>query len=255
MKLSELNPSKHKKVLVYGLSGEGKTVFACGFPTPIRFFDFDGKVSSAASFYHADGERRANIDFDTYLPKAGEEADKPFVRYHTDLAALEKQVKEGSFKYETVVLDSLTTYFDQMLKEVVRQNPGVKRQVTQMSQVASLQDYMIAAPHFKNLLTRLLQLPANVVVTAHVHTTKDEITGEIIREPLLPGKLAAYLPVVFEEVYRTYTESKDGAIRYLAQTQSDSRFKCRSQIRGLPASVALSYSELAKYFPKVSTGG
>lgn len=244
MKLSELDSSKNLKVLAYGNSGSGKTVFACGFPGPIYVFDFDGKISSAANFYKGTPQLDL-IEYDAYTPKVGEPTDRPFVRYNTKLVELEKLAKEGKFPYATVVLDSLTLYADQMLKEIVIQNPGLKRQESPTVKLTCLQDYMILSSHFKNMLVRLLQLPCNVVVSAHIQTNKDDLTGEIHREPLLPGKLPAFLPVMFEEVYRTYKE-KD----HMAQTQTSVQYNARSQIRGLPPTIKLEYAELLKYLPK-----
>lgn len=245
MKLSQLDSTKNLKVLAYGPSGSGKTIFTCSFPGPVYVFDFDGKISSAANFYQGTPQLDM-IDYDAYTPKVGDTTDRPFVRYFTKLVELEKLAKEGNFPYATVGLDSLTLYTDQMLKEIIAQNPGVKRQASPTTPIAALQDYMILTSHFKNMLVRLLQLPCNVVVTAHIQTNKDELTGEIHREPLLPGKLPSFLPVMFEEVYRTYRGEKD----YMAQTQTNPQYNARSQIRGLPLSIKLGYAELANYLPK-----
>lgn len=248
MKLSELNPSAHKKIYVQGDSGSGKTVFACSFPTPIYVFDFDGKVGSSASFYANDKERLGRIEYDTYLPKSGDKTDVPFVRYNTKLVELENAAKTNAFPYATIVLDSSTLYAQAMLKEVVRQNPGIKRMPVNLGDPTSIQDYGIFASHFTQMLVRLLSLPANVVVTGHISTDKDELTGEIIRGPFLPGKQAPQMvPILFEEVYRAYAETKDGKASYFAQTQSDGRYKCRSQIKGIPSIVSLSYESLKKF--------
>lgn len=240
MKLSELQSGKNLKVLVYGNSGTGKTIFGASFPGPIFVADFDGKISSVANFLRGN-PKLGEIEYETYLPKPGGD-DRPFVRYNTKLIELENAAKAGSFPYRTVVVDSLTLYADQMLKEIVVQNPGIKRQHSPTTNLTAMQDYMILNSHFKNMLVRVLQLPCNVVVTAHIQTNKDDITGEIHREPLLPGKLAAFLPIMFEEVYRTYRQ--DG--KYFAQTQSNTQYNARSQIRGLPDPMKLEYAEIAK---------
>ena len=241
MKLSEFSVGRNLKVLAYGHSGAGKTIFASSFPGPIFFADFDGKVSSVANYLRG-SKKIDEIEFETYLPRPGEKDDRPFVRYNTKLVELENAAKAGNFPYKTVVIDSLTLYADQMLKEVVLQNPGIKRQESPTTKLTSMQDYMILNLHFKNMLVRVLQLPCNVVVTAHIQVTKDDITGEIHREAQLPGKLASFLPIMFEEVYRVY--SADG--KYLAQTQSSAQYNARSQIKGLPNPMVLSYSEIEK---------
>ncbi|HUR98760.1 MAG TPA: AAA family ATPase, partial [Pyrinomonadaceae bacterium] len=173
------------------------------------------------------------------------EKDHPFARYDKKLTEL---AQAKPFPYATVVVDSLTTYADAMFKEIVRQNPGIQRSKTNLAIGSSVQDYGIFAQYFKHMLTRLLQLPANVIVTGHIVTDKDELTGEIIREPFLPGRQAPKMvPILFEEVYRAFAEIKDGRVAYRAQTQSDGRYKCRSQIRGIPPVIDLSYATLEKF--------
>ncbi len=68
---------------------------------------------------------------------------------------------------------------------------------------------------------------------------RDEKTGEILRTPMMPGKLARELPIYFAEVYRSFV--KDGV--YCAQTKSDSKYQCRTQL-GLKPEISLDYKEL-----------
>ena len=92
----------------------------------------------------------------------------------------------------------------------------------------------------------LLSLPCNVIFTAHIATEKDETTGQILRTPLMTGKLKNELPIYFAEVYRAFVETdpKTQECRYMAQTQADSKFNCRSQIKGLPPVIPLKYDQL-----------
>ncbi len=244
--LSELNTEKRLKILAYGHSGTGKTIFACGFPLPIYVADFDGKISSARNYYSIkDSERLKQISFDSFQPKGKIEIDKPFARYNTELVNLERLAAGPEpFPYKTVVLDSVTTYLEQMTREVMRQKPQTKRYD---KDTPVLQDYGIVSSHFKLYLSRILQLPCNVVVTAHIGLTKDELTGEVTYGALLTPKLAPMLPILFEEVYRTYTELKDGKTLYMAQTQASRKYSARCQIQGLSNPTELSYTNIAKF--------
>lgn len=250
-KLSELKLSARRKILLYGNSGTGKTVFGCSFPGPIYVADFDGKISSAAEYYNKDSERLEDIDYDTFLPK--DPKDLVFRNFYNKLAEIKAVGKSGELKYKTFVLDSLTTYAEAMMVEVMAQNPGIKCLGQGATTAPALQHYRLLNNHFKNVLNEILSLPCNVVITAHIKTDKDELTGEIVREPMLSGQLAARLPIMFEEVYRTYTDGSGTGIKYLAQTQSDRSYKCRSQISGLPNPLVLNYKEYEKYaVPKQS---
>ena len=82
----------------------------------------------------------------------------------------------------------------------------------------------------------------NIIMLAHIKIDRDEMTGELVRGPHMDGSFAADLPIYFKEVYRTFVENK----KYLAQTQSDARYNCRTQIKGLPEMLELNYSNLIK---------
>lgn len=235
-KLSEMKANDNLKILVWGDSGNGKTCFATGFPGPIWVADFDNKISSAASFY-ANSDQLSQIEYDNYAPTDTRGASAE--RFNIKLAELKKS---QPFPYKTIVLDSLTTFSDEAMRYLMRMNPGIKRTETKGALTPALQDYQVSRLFFKQFITEFLNFPCNVVVTAHIQTEKDEMTGEILRSPMMSGKLAHELPIYFSEVYRAFV--KDG--KYLAQTKSDNKFQCRTQIKGLPSEIPLSYTELAK---------
>lgn len=235
--LSDVKTSENIKLLQFGDSGTGKTVFATTFPTPIHVLDFDNKISSAAAFWREkDPARLEQITFENYGPTdaRGTQAE----RCSNDLG---KMRKEGKLP-RTLVLDSLTTFSDEFMRYLMRINPGIKRMDTKGAAVPAQQDYQVARLYFKQFIGELLVLPCNVVILAHIQVDKDEQTGEILRTPMIAGKLARELPIWFEEVHRSYVK----AGKYMSQTQTDARYQCRTQIPKLPAEIELKYEELVK---------
>lgn len=238
--LADLHSDGRMKLLLYGDSGAGKTSFIAGMPGPVRIDDFDGKVVSAAEFLRkTNPEQLKQVSYEDYtVPGTRLAADL----YNHNMGAL---AKTKPFPYGTVGLDSLTTFSDESMKYLIRANPGViKRMTTQGVQMPVLQDYQMVRIWFKQVITALLALPCNVVVTAHIQIEKDEHTGQILRTPMLAGKLSKELPIYFGEVWRAWRDDKG---EHWAQTQSDSRFTCRSQIPGLPNPVRLDWREVEKY--------
>lgn len=239
-KLKDLEFSNQIKCLVFGDSGAGKTCFACGFPGPIYVADFDGKVSSAAKFYSSDPERVEQIDYDHYGPNEAMPG-KSAQDFYAKLKLFHDQAKNGDLNYATIVLDSLTTFNDEAMARVMRTNPGIKRNPPA---TPALQDYGILRLEMKKMINYLLSLPVNVVVTAHIEVKKDETTGGVLHLPMLTGKLATELPIYFGEVYRAYVDTdKQGNRKHLAQTQSDRKFSCRSQL-GVAPTIELKYESL-----------
>lgn len=241
MKLSEIKTSDNLKILVCGPPGSGKTCFAAGFPTPILVFDFDDKIDSAAAWYAEDKERLGQIE----VRPLGKRLDgtDPMVEFLKDLAELAEQQKTGVMKYRTVIVDSMTTFSAAVLGHIVKTNPGIKRPTSSQGMQPTPQDYGILKREFAKLIPGLLSLPLNVVMTAHVKSERSELTGEILRMPIMDGSFAQELPIFFKEVYRVWM--KDG--KPFAQTKADTYYDfCRSQIPRLPNPVELKYEELTK---------
>ena len=244
--LSDIKTESNLKILAFGNSGSGKTCFAAGFPGPILYLDFDGKVDSAAMFYKDQPERLRSIDVRQLQQRLMMD---PTANPIAELSAIiTKELipaqRSGALPFKTLVLDSITTFSSLTLNHIIVTNPGIKRNVTAQGQQPGLQDYGVLKREFARLIPGLLSLNCNVVMLGHISAEKDELTGELVRGPLMDGSFAKELPIYFKEVWRTYVDDKGN---HYAQTKSDARFACRSQIKGLPSPLPLSYAELAKY--------
>jgi hypothetical protein len=248
MKLSELNTSDSHKLLIYGESGSGKTCFATGFPGPIYFADFDGKLSSASNYLKATNPSKINeIEYENFTPEPSKGGLRVFNQFNKKLLDHEKLAKEGKFPFKTYVIDSLTTFSDAMMKEIILQNPGVKRVD---EKTPSMQDYLILNSHFKEYIYRVLALPCHVIMIGHIAQEKDEYTGEIKCRPMLTGKLPELLPILFREVYRTYTTQKDGKTVYVAQTRPSQKYVARTELTAMPDLIPLNYLSIVNYQAK-----
>ena len=242
-KMSEIKTEGSSKLLLLGDPGEGKTVFACSFPGPILLLDFDGKADSAASFYKGNDALLNSIEVRDLSPSL---LTDPMIELNKIIdTELIPQQKSGKLEYKTIILDSLTTFSKAVLNHIVSSNPGIKRTSSKQGLQPGLQDYGILKREFSKLIPGLLSLECNVIMTGHYVINKDDISGEIARLPSMDGAFAQQLPVYFKEVWRLYTDKG----KRMAQTQSDYKYKCRSQLRGLPEKFDLTagYSALEKY--------
>ena len=237
-KLSELKSVNQVKALVYGQPGAGKTCFSAAFPGPILFLDYDNKVSSAARYYAKQPEITSQIEVVNLSAILHDSPINEMIRWTSELSAMQKK---GEYAYKTLVLDSITTFSSAALNHIVKTNPGVKRPLPNHP---SMQDYGILKREFERLIPGLLSLDMNVVMLGHETMDKDEVTGEIIRGVMMDGSFAQKLPIYFEEVWRAYVDEKG---QHMLQTKSDVKYKCRSQIPGLPSPCPMSYAAIAKY--------
>lgn len=246
MNLADLDPKKKKNILLVGDSGTGKTCFAGTAPGRIHVCDFDGKIGSLAGHLKVNNsEALDRISYEQYLPSKltpGKQGGL-FDQAMRDLEKLDPE----DFPYDTLVVDSLTTMSDEIMKLIMKSNPGITRYNTKIAQAPALQDYGLFRTYMKSVISTVLSFPCHVIFTAHIERSKDEMTGRIVQLPMLTGKLAAELPIYFDEVYKTVVDTdKNGKVQYMAQTQADKQFNCRTQISGLPAMIPLDFNELLK---------
>lgn len=243
-KLTELKTSKLLRVFVMGDAGTWKTVGASTFPKPI-IFDFDGKVSSAHSFWSKhDPKKLEEIEFEDCSPK--DDKGTSFKKMNDLIGKIKQEYqKTGELPYETCVIDSATIMSTELLNWLVNFETGIARNTKIKSRkVACMQDYMILAPTLSDFIFEVFNLPWNVVMTGHIQIQQDELTGAIERMPMIPGQMAKKIPIIFPEVYVSMAKGD----KCIVQTKADFKYPCRSQIQGLPKEIEFNYENLTKAY-------
>lgn len=240
VKLSAIK-TKNIKALIYGNPGTGKTCFAAGFPGPIMYLDFDNKVNSAARFYSEDKERLEQIDVEVLSASL---SVRPMDLLNAKIDMLRKMQATGEYPYKTLVVDSITTFSSAMLGHIIQSNPGVKGRVTAQGTMPDKPHYGILLREFERVIGGLLTLDMNVLMLGHITVYKNEATGEMIREVMMDGSFSEKIVGYFDEAWVSFVDDKG---RYMLQTKSDSKFKCTTQLRGLPNPCEMKYEEIAKF--------
>lgn len=158
------------KVLLYGLSGMGKTTMAASFPRPL-FLDLEGGMLST---------RRVQPVL--RYPRNPKESVKSYPQV-VDFYNLVAQEKNPQF--ETIVIDSLNELQLLVTQYVVTKFTGVKRQYNDQMTLA---DYGKANRDFAKVVRLFLNLPYNVVFTA-ASTQKDfGEESDVMISPKFVGK-------------------------------------------------------------------
>jgi len=123
----------------------------------------------------------------------------------------------------TVAIDSLTTFERAVMNAVLAEGGRAGTQ-------PQLQDYGKVQVVFSQVLRALAALPCDFVLTAHVSTDRDELTGALHSSLLCAGKLAYKIPVLFDEVLlTTVSKGAQGALNFGVQTRSDGKLKASSR--------------------------
>ena len=197
------------KVLVYGKSGSGKTMFAGTFPKPY-VFDSDNGTLSLRNMGN-------DVEYDVY--RDGDLA-RP-----TAINAIEKKVAElqKGNGIETIVVDSLTTIADLAMNRVLFMNGRAKA-------VPQQQDWLQQMNWIRNFVLTLLAMPKHVVVVAHEQVDKDENLGNLQALPMVTGKLAGKIGLYFDEVYNAQCISKGKEVEYRLLTRGTSIYTAKSRL-------------------------
>lgn len=139
--------SKRIKMLLYGLSGMGKTTMAATFPRPL-FLDLEGGMLSVRKFRPLRYPHDPSESISSY----------PQVVDFYNLVRAEKNPQ-----FDTIVIDSLNELQLLVTQYVVAKYTGVKRQYNDQMTLA---DYGKANRDFSKVVRLFLNLPFHVVFTA-----------------------------------------------------------------------------------------
>ena len=219
------------KCMVIGKAGTGKSVFASSFPTPAFLFDFD----KGALTY-----RGKDVDYEQFpLTSAG------WTAFEKCFSQVEKDVIAG--KYKTVIFDSASTLTDLAMERAMMLDP--KRSATQ-GPLWNVH-YQMVRNLVEGRIQKFVNLPCNLVLTAHVDIVTDAESGAVIdARPLLTGQLSIKIPGLFDEVYFATAQTKGKDTNFYMQTVPKGMFAARSRISGkerlLPDFVPNDYSEIMK---------
>ena len=217
------------KVFVYGESGTHKTYFAASFPKPY-FFDFDNGMLTV---------RGQDVAYDTYIDLPGE-TPHAFQDFIKQMREFYKQAKEGTLPYKTVILDSLTTFQECVMRDVKYNNHTEGKPMT-------LPEWGLLISALRKQIYDITGLGVHVVVTAHAQTVKDDLTCAIKTQPLLYGKdLPGQVPLWFDEAYYAEVRKGKDGIVFEVKTVGDSRKTAKSRL-GLDAvEEGLTYDKIIK---------
>lgn len=202
------------KALVYGPSGMGKTVLMATAPAPLVISAESGLLSLRKNnLERLFGPGNPHICYSMPVIQISNVDD---LKAAFDWCTQSAEARQ----FATVGLDSLTE-----IAEVVLNN--AKRQVKDPRQA-----YGELLEKMQTLIRLFRDLPGkNVIMSAKMEPSKDELTGVVKYGPAMPGsKLGPQLPYFFDEVFRigVNKDQQGNQFRFL-QTQPDMQYEAKDR--------------------------
>lgn len=219
---SPVDESEHPiKLLFPGQSGTGKTRKACQLTDGsgrVALFNFDGNTSGLLQL---DKKDRELIDVINPRLFKGKEYDvKDFWKVFTEQLIL----VAGSSKHSTIVLDSTTTFVDELYWMLIgKRDPKLKPAGADGKQgFAFWGEIKSHLNHFAQLLLHAPDLDKHIIVIAHDAKTVDETTKSVSTQIIIPGSTQETFPIHFTDVWRTYVKViSGGPVEYRVRTVPD----------------------------------
>jgi hypothetical protein len=144
-------------------------------------------------------------------------------------------------KVENLIVETLGPFGDSVLDFIVAMNG---RKTTE------IQDYKVAIAKLAGIFGALMGTRKNVVVTGHLQTEKDDVTGRGRMVPLIWGKsLPDAIPKMFGEVFQSFSrKDAKGGVEYKWQTKPTEwlGFLGTRKFDDLPAVIDQDWSYLSK---------
>jgi hypothetical protein len=195
-------------LLLLGESGSGKTTLCSTARCPIHIDSFDPGGTKALMSMVKSGKAIVDSRWESEDPtkpmiaKASGAPGKEWA-YIAWKKEFERRVNSGYFEHMgTYVLDSATTWSLAIMNWIlgVAGIPGEAPRFTK--------DYGPQKIEIQNMVKKMLDLPCDFVMTGHLESDKDEVSGRIKYKFMTTGKAEVIIPLQFDEIWTMISEQK-----------------------------------------------
>ena len=203
----------YMRVLIYGESGTGKTLLAASAARhpdlqPVLYLNFDDGM---ASITHIEGIREVQI-----------KSNNEMLAVANQLILPEDQRKPEYRGFKTLVIDSITSWRDQTMTELVKRavTTGQRQEMT-----TQIQDFGQMSFTLASIMGGLRQMPYHIIITAGIE--KETVNEVVVKAmPLIQPKLRETISYMMGYIW--YTMEKDGNFRLLTLPKGVQRIKTRN---------------------------
>jgi len=205
-------------VLLLGESGSGKSYLSTTARKPVLIDSFDKGTARGLRQWIEKGEIVVDSRWEMENPF------KPAV-YKEWEKETEGRLKDNFYhNFGTYYLDSLTSFSDALMNAILAKD-GIAGKPPRFTK-----DYVPQKVAINNALNQLLNLPCDVIVTAHLEVIRDEISGQFIRRLMTTGKGVVTVPLLFDEIWVMQTKETSKGIERRILLESTGRDLARSRL-------------------------
>ena len=218
-KMYEEDPTQDSfSLLLLGEAGSGKTFFLRTCRKPIHIDSFDPGGTKGIKSYIKSG----SIIADTRFEKEDPMHPTVFELWRKNM---NKRIKMGYFNhFGTYVLDSATTWSDAIMNWILK-NAGLAGTAPRFTK-----DYVPQKTQIRNWIAVLMALPCDFILTGHLESFKDEISGAVSYRFLTTGKGSVTIPGLFDELWVCSPKETSKGVTYRILTQSTGKYIARSRL-------------------------
>ena len=204
-------------ILLLGEEGSGKTYMLQTARLPLYIDSFDpGGTKTIKDFIFSSGSV-VNSAWEDDKPKKAhvfKEWEKQFLQMHQD---------NFFANVGTYVIDSFSMFQITLMNEIASRYKRTDGVLERM-------DWQIISNSIRDLFLLLFALPCDVIVTGHLSSEKDEVSGKFNNKMATTPSLQSLLPRLFDEVWVLITENGSKGISRKILTCNDGRYKARTRI-------------------------
>ena len=204
MKNASEEYNQPQSLLVLGTPGSGKSTLIAQIPG-IFVLDSDRNMAGPRQWLK-DNNKPLNF---YYANPTVDDDGKPVPRDEQFQRAMEQLQEAGESKeIKAIAIDSLTSFTDICLTEVMRQQGRARGSFSFKSKVAKtvdeplqIQDWGAFFGLMKHIIFQLKNTDKMLVVTGHIKTDKDNLTGILKQFIAIPGQMSEIIAGFFSEVW------------------------------------------------------
>lgn len=215
--------------LILGQVGSGKTTLAGTARKPIYVHSFDPGGTKVFKNFNADDPSKPPRDLfktgeaiaDTRFEGDDSEQPKAYKLWENEF---QKMRRRGMFEHiGTYVMDSFTTWVLSLKYKILKKQGRTDG-------IMQIHDWQILGNTVKDVINVMTALPCDVILTGHLTTEKDDVSGRIETRLQAIPSLQTELPLLFDEIYCLEANETPRGVERKLITANTGKYIARTRI-------------------------